>query len=88
MNFFQNKKFATKYSLKKKVLSFGEFFPKKITAHDAPKNMRPRDSLRARLFEPPTPPHNLCPKAWACIIYKWARGKLFCSTGIIVKSFI
>jgi hypothetical protein len=32
-------------------------------------------------------PHNLCPKAWACIIYKWARGKLFYSTGIIVKSF-
>jgi hypothetical protein len=66
------------------VFSFGDFFPKKITAHDAPQNMHPRYSSRAPLFAP----HNLCPKAWACIIYKWAGGKLFYSTGIILKSFI
>jgi len=67
------------------VLSFGDFFPKKITGHDAPKNMHPRDSPRAPLFAPPLHPHNLCPKAWACIIYKWAKGKLFYSSGIIIK---
>ncbi len=51
---FQNKKFATKYSLKKKVFSFGDFFEKNITAHDAPKNIHPRYSRRAALFAPIT----------------------------------
>jgi hypothetical protein len=60
------------------------FFQKNISTHDSPKNMHPRYSPRAALFAR----YNLCPKAWGCIIYKWVRGKLFYSTGRIVKCFI
>jgi hypothetical protein len=81
---FQNKKFETKYSLKKKVFSFGDFFPKKHHCPWCTKEYAPKIFSETTIVCP----HNLCPKAWACITYKWARGKLFYSTGKLVKSFI
>jgi len=81
---FQNKKFATKYSFKKKVFSFNDFFPNKHHCSWCTKVYTPKIFSEITIVCP----HNLCPKAWACVIYKWARGKLFYSTGIIVKSFI
>jgi hypothetical protein len=42
--------------LKRKCFLLVNFSQKKITAHDAPKNMHPRYSLRAPLFLPPLPP--------------------------------
>ncbi len=50
----QANQITSKYPLKNKVFSLMKLFQKNITAHDAPKNMHPRYSLRAPLFAPIT----------------------------------
>jgi len=71
--FFKIRNLQQNIPLKRKCFLLVIFSQINITAHDAPKIMHPRYSSKAPLCAP----HNLCPKAWACIIYKWARGKLF-----------
>jgi hypothetical protein len=50
---FQNKR-QQNILLKRKCFLLVIFFHKNITAHDAPKNMHPRYSVRAPLFAPIT----------------------------------
>jgi hypothetical protein len=52
--FFKIRNLQQNIPLRRKCFLLVIFFQKNITAHDAPKNMHPRYSLRAPLFTPIT----------------------------------